>query len=355
MAEQPLAPPVFMSPAIEVSAVVPARNEQDVIAPCVESIAAQPGVGEILVVNDQSTDGTPERLRELAARIPQLQILEAGPLPAGWIGKNHAVAAGAARARGKWLLFVDADAVLEPTAVRTALEAAERQGAALVSYSPQQITETWWEKALIPLVYVRLARRYPFEAVNDPASSAAAANGQFLLVRRDAYDAAGGHEAGAGEMVEDVDLARRVKQTGRRLRFSPGNGVVRVRMYRRFPAMWEGWTKNLYVLMGDSRRLAWRELLTAVPWLALLSFALGAWYHALWLLGALLLAARHVSYAVGLRRNEAPVSRIIYYVPGVLLYGAALIASMRRYAQGHVAWKGRRYAVGSAATERESP
>jgi len=353
MAEQPLALRVFMPPVIEVSAVVPARNEQDVVVPCIESIAAQPAVGEILVVNDQSTDRTPELLRELAARIPRLQILDAGSLPAGWIGKNHAVAVGAAHARGQWLLFVDADAVLEPNAVQTALETAERQGAALVSYSPEQVTETWWEKALIPLVYVRLTRRFPFEAVNDPASPAAAANGQFLLVRRDAYDEAGGHEAGAGEMVEDVDLARRVKQAGHRLRFSPGKGVVRVRMYRKFAAMWEGWTKNLYVLMGESRRLALRELLTAVPWLALIFLALGARYHALLLLGALLLVVRHVSYAAGLRRNQAPVSRIIYYVPGFLMYGAALIASMRRYAQGQVAWKGRRYAVGDAATERE--
>jgi glycosyltransferase involved in cell wall biosynthesis len=343
-----------MLPAIQVSAVVPARNEQDVIVPCIESIAAQPAIGEILVVNDQSTDRTPELLRELADRIPRLQILDAGSLPAGWIGKNHAVAVGAAHARGKWLLFVDADAVLEPNAVQTALDVAASQGTALVSYSPEQVTETWWEKALIPLVYVRLTRRYPFEDVSDPGSAAAAANGQFLLVRRDAYDAAGSHEAGAGEMVEDVDLARRVKQAGHGLRFSPGKGVVRVRMYRKFPAMWEGWTKNLYLLMGDSRRLVRRELLTAVPWLALIFLVLGARYHVLLLLGALLLMVQHVSYAAALRRNQAPLSRIIYYVPGVLMYGAALIASMHRYARGNVVWKGRRYAVGDAAAERES-
>jgi len=338
-----------MSQAIHVSAVVPARNEEDVIVACIESIATQPEIGEIIVVNDQSSDRTPELLRELAGRIPKLQIVEAGALPSGWIGKNHAVAVGSARATGQWLLFVDADAVLQPNAVTQALRTAETAGAALVSYSPEQVTETWWEKALIPFVYVRLTRRYPFEAVSDPASPAAAANGQFLLVRRDVYDAAGGHEAGASEMVEDVDLARRVKQAGYRLRSSPGKGVVRVRMYRKFSVMWEGWTKNLYLLMGDSRRLVWRELLTAVPWIAIILLALGVRYPFLALLGLLLLVWRHAAYAAALRHNQAPVSRILYYVPAMLLYGAALAASMRRYAKGRVAWKGREYVVGDAA------
>lgn len=338
-----------MSPAIRLSAVVPARNEEATIAACVESLAAQSEIGEIIAVNDQSSDRTGEILRELAGRIPRLQILEAGALPPGWIGKNYAVAVGAARAVGEWLLFFDADAVLLPDGVHKALQAAETADAALVSYSPEQVTETWWEKALIPFVYVRLSRRYPFAAVSDPASPAAAANGQFLLVRRDAYEAAGGHEAGAGEMVEDVALATRVKQAGYRLRFSPGNGVVRVRMYRRFAAMWEGWTKNLYLLMGGSHRLVGQELLTAVPWIPMILLVLGARFPWLLLPGLLLLAVRHAVYAAALRHNQAPVSRIIYYVPAVLLYGAALVASMRRYANGSVAWKGREYAVGGAA------
>jgi cellulose synthase/poly-beta-1,6-N-acetylglucosamine synthase-like glycosyltransferase len=338
-----------MSPAIRLSAVVPARNEEATIAACVESLAAQPEIGEIIAVNDQSSDRTGEILRELAGRIPRLQVLEAGALPSGWIGKNYAVAVGAARAVGEWLLFFDADAVLVPGGVQKALRAAETAGAALVSYSPEQVTETWWEKAIIPFVYTRLSRRYPFEAVSDPASPSAAANGQFLLIRRDAYEVAGGHAAGAGEMVEDVALATRVKHAGYRLRFSPGNGVVRVRMYRKFTAMWEGWTKNLYLLMGGSHRLVGQELLTAVPWISMILLALGVRYPWLLLPGLLLLAVRHAAYAAALRHNQAPVSRIIYYVPAVLLYGAALVASMRRYANGYVAWKGREYAVGGAA------
>ncbi len=318
------------------------------IAACVESLARQPEIGEIIVVDDQSSDGTSEILRELAARIPHLRVMETGGLPEGWVGKNYAVSLGAARAAGDWLLFTDADAVHLAGSAGRALEAAESSGAALVSYSPEQVTETWWEKALIPFVYARLAQRYSYVEVNDPESAAAAANGQYLLIRRDAYEAVGGHTSVAGAVVEDVALARRVKRLAYRILFRPGTGLVRVRMYRSFGAMWQGWTKNLFPLLGGSRQVVERELVSVIPWIPALLLAVGARFHVFAILGLLLLAGRHAAYAAVLRRNQVPLSRIFYYVPGVTLYGAALVSSMRRYASGRVAWKGRVYPVGNA-------
>ena len=125
-----------------------------------------------------------------------------------------------------------------------------RTGAGLVSYSPEQETRTWWERALIPFVYTRLAQKFSYDAVNDPDSPAAAASGQYLLIRREDYERIGGHAAVAGEVLEDVALARLAKQAGIRLHFASGHGIMRVRMYRTFGAMWQGWTKNLYPLMG---------------------------------------------------------------------------------------------------------
>ncbi len=327
---------------------MPARNEEAVIAACVESLARQPEIGEIIVVDDQSSDGTSEILRELAARIPHLRVMETGCLPKGWVGKNYAVSLGAARAAGDWLLFTDADAVHLAGSAGRALEAAESSGAALVSYSPEQVTERWWEKALIPFVYARLAQRYSYSEVNDPGSAAAAANGQYLLIRRDAYEAVGGHTSVAGAVVEDVALARRVKRLAYRILFTPGTGVVRVRMYRSFGAMWQGWTKNLFPLLGGSRQVVGRELVRVVPWIPALLLAVGARFHVFAILGLLLLAGRHAAYGAVLRRNQVPLSRIFYYVPGATLYGAALVSSMRRYASGRVAWKGRVYPVGDA-------
>ena len=175
-------------------------------------------------------------------------------MPAGWVGKNNAVWRGAAEAKNRWLLFTDADAELLPGAAARALQIAQESDAALVSFSPEQVTETWYEKSLIPFVYCRLARRFSFKDVNDPKNRAAAANGQFLMIRRDVYDAIGGHAAIAGEVLEDVALAKNAKCAGYPIWFGSGKGVVKARMYRSFAAMREGWKKNLYLLMGGSRR-----------------------------------------------------------------------------------------------------
>jgi len=328
-----------------VSAIVPARNEEETIALAVESLAAQPEIKEILVINDQSTDGTAAALQQLSSRYAQLRVLETKELPAGWVGKNYAASLGAARATGDWLLFTDADGVHLPGSTAHALADAAEYGAGLVSYSPEQETHTWWEKALIPFVYTRLGHKYSYAEVNHPDSPAAAASGQYLLIRREDYARIGGHAAVAGEVLEDVALARLAKQAGIRLHFASGHGIMRVRMYRTFGAMWQGWTKNLYPLMGGTSRAVGRELFRVVPWIPLLVLPL-ALVHLIWgALGLALLAGRHAAYAADLRRNRFPAALALYYLLGVALYSAALLNSELRYARGSVAWKGREYPV----------
>jgi hypothetical protein len=274
-------------------------------------------------------------------------VIETRELPEGWVGKNFAVWHGVRHATGDWLLFTDADAVhLAGSTVRALADAAEFD-AALVSYSPEQETPTWWERAMIPFVYCRLAQKFSYARVNDPASPAAAANGQYLLIRRHVYEAIGGHESVAGEVLEDVALAERVKQMGYRLYFAPGEGIARVRMYRTFGEMWEGWKKNLYPLMITPPGSVARELLSVVPWLPIVLLFFGATHRIFWILGLALLAGRHAAYAAVLRRNRYPISRILYYPPAVALYATALVASASNYARGKVVWKGREYPVGT--------
>jgi len=335
-----------------ISAIVPARNEEEVIAGCLESLFEQPEISEILVVNDQSTDRTAEIVRGLMAANPRLRLLETQDLPSGWVGKNNAVAIGAREATGSWLLFTDADAVLESGAAAHALQIAQEHQAALVSFSPEQITEKWYEKALIPFVYCRLAKKFSFEAVNDSASGAAAANGQFLMIRRDAYEAIGGHTAVAGEVLEDLALAKRAKAAGIRLWFGSGCGIVRVRMYRSFAAMWQGWKKNLYSLMGGTPQAALREIESTFPWMPIVVMLIGLKSPVALLLGVWLLIFRQMGYGSELRRNQYPFSLILYYVPAVSLYAAVLWASYRAYARGKVDWKGREVRVGVAGTLR---
>jgi hypothetical protein len=278
-----------------------------------------------------------------------LRILETTDLPGGWVGKNYAVSLGAAQATGDWLMFTDADGVHLPGSTAHALADAAKAGAGLVSYSPEQETRTWWEKALIPFVYTRLSHKYFYDEVSHPDSPAAAASGQYLLIRREDYERIGGHAAVAGEVLEDVALARLAKQAGVRLHFASGNGIMRVRMYRTFGAMWQGWTKNLYPLIGGTvggtSRSVGRELFRVVPWIPLLVLPL-ALVHLIWgVLGLALLAGRHAAYAADLRRNRFPVGLALYYLPGVALYAAALLDSEWRYTRGSVAWKGRDYPV----------
>jgi glycosyltransferase involved in cell wall biosynthesis len=329
-----------------ISVVIPARNEESVIAACVRSVAMQPEVLEILVVNDQSTDRTAEIVRSLMPEMANLRLLETSGPPVGWVGKNNAVWLGAQSAKGKWLLFLDADALLEPGATAKAFQLAEENTAALVSFSPEQTLKTWYEKALIPFVYCRLARKFSYADVNDPKSPQAAANGQFLLIQRATYDAVGGHASVAADVLEDVALARRVKQDNWGIWFGSGAGFVSVRMYRSFRQMWGGWRKNLYQLMGGNSNAAFYELEGAFPWMTFLVLLFGIKFPLAMFVGALLLIFRQMSYGLELARNQFPFKFIIYYLPAVFLYAAVMAASYRSYANGKVAWKGREYPVG---------
>jgi glycosyltransferase involved in cell wall biosynthesis len=341
-----------MNYSTSVTAIVPARNEEASIAACIKSLAAQPEIVEIIAVNDQSSDRTGEILRGLAKQISRLRLIDAPAPPPGWVGKNHAVSLATQQATSQWLLFTDADAVLLEGAIAKALTLATEKDAALISFSPEQELQTWYEKMLIPFVYLRLAQRFSFDEVNDPASKAAAANGQFLLIQRETYDAVGGHAAIHDAVLEDVALARRVKSAGFPIRFASGFGIVRVRMYRSFSAMWEGWKKNLFQLMGGTTGSVFAEFESAFPWMILVILVIGIKLPIAMFAGVILLLLRQISYGIALSRNHFPFQYIIYYLPAIFMYAGVLWASHESYAKGKVTWKGREYSVGVGASNK---
>ncbi len=348
--EQNFSPHGAFVPALSqatVSAIIPARNEEAIIAACIESLVRQQEISEIVVVDDQSSDGTAGVVRSLMSKYPRLRLLQTDRLPDGWVGKNHALWTGVQQAKGDWLLFTDADAEHQSNSAARALQIAQEHGAALVSFSPEQVTENWYEKALIPYIYLRLAKFFSYDKVNDQKSSVAAANGQFLMIRREVYDAIGGHAGVAGEVLEDVAIAMRVKAAGHRIWFGSGKGIVRVRMYRSFDAMWQGWKKNLYRLIGGTPWAVFRELESGLPWIPFLLILIGLKFPLIFFFGVLLLLGRQTIYGLELARNHFPFSFIFYYVPAAVLYASVLWASYRSHLKGIIQWKGREYAIGA--------
>ncbi|MGH2522212.1 MAG: glycosyltransferase, partial [Anaerolineales bacterium] len=275
----PSAPPDPGGPLISV--VVPARNEARNIRRCVAALLAQthPRL-EVLVVDDRSTDATPRILAELAAQDGEarLRMIPGAPLPEGWAGKPHALMQGADMARGEWLCFVDADTFAGPDLLASTYAAACAHSADLLSVLTLQELRTFWEKAVMPIVFTGIALSFSPERVNDPRRPEAIANGQFILIRRAAYEAVGGHRALRGSLVEDKDLAERVKRAGYRLILADGRALARTRMYTSFKEIWEGWTKNIYFGLRDK--------LWLLPFGAFMSAA-GALFLPGWLLGSL--------------------------------------------------------------------
>jgi glycosyltransferase involved in cell wall biosynthesis len=333
-----------------VSIIVPARNEEACLTACLQSLLAQHNASlnnltlEIIVVDDQSTDRTREIADSFASR--GVRVIDAGLIPAGWTGKNNAVTAGAQAARAEWLLFTDADTIHLPGSLARSIAEAKRQSAAMLSYSPEQAVKTFSERAVMPVIFAELAATFRASQVSDPNSSAAAANGQYILITREAYDAVGGHAAVATCLLEDVALARAVKQSGRKIFFRYGADAVRTRMYRSFTQLREGWTKNLALLFPAPVRLAVLRAVEFALILATFSIAIASSMRGRGQFGVIIAFLCAIVYAVFLkriRRAHFSWDANILALFGLPLFSYLLLRSARAHANGNVPWKGRNY------------
>jgi glycosyltransferase involved in cell wall biosynthesis len=333
---------------MRLSVIVPARNEADVLRPCLASLVSQSEAGfalgtdwEVFLVDDGSTDETPL----IARQFPAVTVLDPEPLQKGWTGKANAVWTAAQKAQGEWLLFTDADTIHEPGDLQRALHEAEHNQAALLSYSPRQLVTGFWQRALMPLIFAELASAYPPQKVSDPASRVAAANGQFLMVQKTAYFQVGGHRAVARSLLEDVDLAFLLKRRKYPIRFRYAPDALSARMYRTVGAMLEGWTKNLARLFGFPLMMAaWRALdFVLIVGLPLLLWHFAAVPLARYALAAVWLRVLWRFYSRVARSNFSAVDCALS-VLALPLFSMLLAASWWQHAvRSEVAWKGRTY------------
>ena len=326
-----------------VSIIVPARNEEASLASCLESIVTQDSIKfEVIVVDDDSTD----RTRQIAQSFAGVQVVSPKKLLPRWSGKNNAVASGAELALGEWLLFTDADTVHLPGSLARAITEAEKDKASLLSYSPRQDVRGFWEKAVMPVIFAELASTFRPAEVSDPGSSAAAANGQYLLITREAYAAVGGHAAISSSLLEDVELARAVKRSGRKIMFRFGGDAVRTRMYRSFPQLRQGWTKNLVLLFPSPARLAALRsaefVLIAGNLSAAAVFAANGNKQAA-LVTAIIFAVSGALFLRRILKAHFDWASNFLALLGLPLFSYLLLRSKICHARGSVSWKGRTY------------
>ena len=344
-------PPLKVAPP-QISIIVPARNEARQIERCVRSLLAQDYPHfEVIVVDDRSEDETAAIVARIAADDPRVHVISGEPLPPDWIGKPWALYQGAKRASGDWLLFTDADTIHEPGALSAAIGYARAHNLDVLSVLTEQIMITTAEWMLLPSILWTIAFAVgSLKAINDPARENALFNGQYVFLSRRAYDGIGGYEAVRTEIAEDLELARRFKADGHfRTALVNGNGLVRVRMYRSFGELWQGFVKNFWVGARDQGMLAAVGiiLLACVAPITpiALAVALAMQYPAAAATLALAMLSAIVGAAPGMRRLGLG-SRSSWYLPiGITVVVAIFLTSIIARTRGGVIWRGRRYAA----------
>ena len=352
----PVAGPVNRA-APTVVMVVPARDEAANIGNCVSSLMAQTYPMDrlqVLVVDDHSRDETASIVAGLTRKYSSLTLMHSPPLPDGWTGKSHACWTGsrAAPPQADWLCFVDADVRAEPLLLVSALALAEARHLDFLSLTPRQVLVSFAERLMMPCGLYLLAFRQDLIRIQAPESGEATATGQFILVRRAAYENLGGHAAVRSEICEDVALARLAKRSGLRVALAGGDRLLRTRMYTGWETLWLGVSKNLAEMMGGPVSAGVIAILGAVvPWAAVVlplidtTGCMRASHHACLALAVALpaSAAAFGLHIAGAAFFKIPLWYGLMFPLGYTVGAMIAVDSVRRRLTGKISWKGRVY------------
>ena len=339
-----------------VTVVIPARNERRNIERCARSVLSTTYRRlEVIVVDDHSTDGTREIADEIARTDARLRVISAPSLPQGWFGKQWACATGAAEARGEILLFTDADTRHGPDLLPRAVHALSHERVDLVTLAGDQELHSFWERVIQPHVFVLLSLRYGGTEHVSRATRAVdvIANGQFLLIRREAYIAVGTHEAVRDVVAEDLALAQTLVGLKRRMLLLFARGQFSTHMYASLAELVRGWRKNMYAggrtaaLGGPAGRALFPVILLAtpivglVPPVALVLSAAGVLSTAWLAWSAIVVAGALFFWSIVYRFMGAPIWYAITYPLGLAMLFYIAAGSVKRGTR--VEWKDREY------------
>lgn len=341
----------------KLSIVIPARDEAVNIGECLQCIMLldyPKDALEIIVVDDNSSDGTAAIINEYAARDERISLISCESLPEGWMGKSHACWQGVKSASGEWLLFVDADTYLNSSAAQAALDYALSTKREFLSVIPFQRIISLQERISLPGVFLGFASAIDFNRVNDPEDTFAIANGQFLLFSRNAYNRIGGHKAIRAEVSDDLAFARAAQQLRINSYTLFGEEHIETRMYRSLREVWNGFSKNaLEIIHATSIKHSFVAALLSICLAAGTFLPFIMWFTAaevttqLWdisfIISVVTLSILMLSFAITLFTLRVPIVYLIAFPFGLATHSAIIIQAYFRHKKGNRIWKGRNY------------
>ena len=333
-----------------VSVCIPARNEERDIRACVESLLNQDYPEyEVIVVDDNSTDRTPEIVYSMKAQYSNLLFIPGERLAPGWLGKPHALHQAYKNTHGKYLLFTDADLVYRPHALRSAMRVMMEKDLDLLTLMPEALFGSFWERTIQPVVFGFIAALTRFRKINSADHKSAMGFGAFLLFKKESYQRIGGHLSVRTEVLEDVMLAKNAKRSGLSMMVADGKKLFSIRMYHSLEEIWEGWRKNLFLAMKGSviRTFYYIGMILCfllTPYLVVIG---NLWVGSGWMWTGVSLFGLLLTLITGaaLCHQLNLEKRTVFLFPlGALMMSAIMLNSMAQIVfLGHVEWRGRTY------------
>jgi chlorobactene glucosyltransferase len=346
-----------------VSILIPARNEEKRIEPCLRGMLKQDYPAyEILVLDDRSTDRTfnlvqayskrnpfdsPKGKKKPLRAGPRLKVFKGKELPGGWVGKPWACFQLSQKAKGQWLFFTDADTEHRPDMLKRTLQMAEEKKADVLTLFTRQITKTWMEILVIPVMAYTLLAFLPARWSLRKKSffnRFAGVSGQFVFIQQKVYRALGGHETVKNEIVEDLNFGKQVVQQGYRLVYGDGSDFSSCRMYTDAAEVWQGFSKNFFPAMAFSPLYFLNAFAVLIldGFAPFIAAALGPSFPLFWpglALAAVSVGVRWLqAVRYGYHRGSVP-----FHPLGCLLFALIGLNSVRWFWwRGHGHWKGRK-------------